>query len=657
MPEHVLGDVREIEALLRNAVDDPEARRGVAIDERRREIVEHLPVGHAEDTRHVVARERLAAERDDLIEEAHRVAHRPCRFAREDRDRGVVGRDRLVREHLAQPLGDRLRRNQLEVVALAAAQDRDGNLVHLRRREDELHVGRRLLQRLQKRVPRLVRQHVDFVDDVDLEAVARGAERDPFLELSHLVDAVVRGAVDLLHVDVVAGGDLFARRAHLTRDRRRPGRFAVGADAIEALGEEARARRLADAADPREEERVGDAVGRDGVGERPGDVLLAGKILERLRAVFAGEDEVTHSAEIAEARSERERRRPLVGYDAGVPHDAHFLERLDRVRADETDLALGLYRDHELVRFVLSHAKLEPGADRVAIALADGGDGPWIVVARSGAFVTCLGKGMMPNGLAVVSRAQLDGWREKHDEVRRRVAIARERGALDRRFIKHVLAAGRWLSREDFLALSAVAAPLAGTFIRTYVDTYATVTEAIAPLAFAPLPRGEKQRLVFTQLARASWSMGHLALAMVEGADREWLRVVCDTMAAAKEMPTWLPLYEQLAIPFVMRAAWCNAKLGKLALPGCKAEHARPWTTGVELFESWHAVVAIGIRHAGLRAEAFKALHGSHVEGENSVGPRDAPVAREHRHPLREGREPDDQRRARLRTRGVPRVP
>jgi hypothetical protein len=61
----------------------------------------------------------------------------------------------------------------LKVVALAAAQDRDGDLVHLRRREDELHVRRRLLERLQERVPRRVREHVDLVHDVDLEAVAR----------------------------------------------------------------------------------------------------------------------------------------------------------------------------------------------------------------------------------------------------------------------------------------------------------------------------------------------------------------------------------------------------------------------------------------------------------------------------------------------------
>jgi hypothetical protein len=49
-------------------------------------------------------------------------------------------------------LGQPRRRDQLEVEALAARQDGDGNLVDLGGGEDEHHVRRRLLQRLQQRV-------------------------------------------------------------------------------------------------------------------------------------------------------------------------------------------------------------------------------------------------------------------------------------------------------------------------------------------------------------------------------------------------------------------------------------------------------------------------------------------------------------------------
>ena len=91
---------------------------------------------------------------------------------------------------------------ELEVVALAPRQDRDRDLVDLGRREDELHVRRRLLERLQERVPRVLREHVDLVHDEDLEAVARRPVGQALLEPPHLVDAVVAGAVDLLDVDV-----------------------------------------------------------------------------------------------------------------------------------------------------------------------------------------------------------------------------------------------------------------------------------------------------------------------------------------------------------------------------------------------------------------------------------------------------------------------
>ncbi len=116
----------------------------------------------------------------------------------------------------------------------------------------------------------------------------------PFLQASHLVDAVVARAVDLLDVEVLPGRDLDARRALVAGRRGGSLRLAVRADAVQALGQKARARRLADAANAGEEERVGDATARDGVRQRSSDVVLSDEILERLRAVLAGEDEVAH---------------------------------------------------------------------------------------------------------------------------------------------------------------------------------------------------------------------------------------------------------------------------------------------------------------------------------------------------------------------------
>ena len=100
---------------------------------------------------------------------------------------------------------------------------------------------------------------MNLVDDHDLVAVPLRPVRERFLQPTHVVDAVVRGAVDLLDVYVDARRDFDARTALVTGGRRRA--FL----AVEGLGEQACCCGLSDAANPGEEERVRDAIGMDGV--------------------------------------------------------------------------------------------------------------------------------------------------------------------------------------------------------------------------------------------------------------------------------------------------------------------------------------------------------------------------------------------------------
>ena len=177
---------------------------------------------------------------------------------------------------------DRRRVDPREVVPLAPRQDRDRNLVRLGRGEDELHMLGRLFERLEERVERLLREHVDFVDDVNLEPRAAGPHGDVLAELADFVDAAVAGAVDLEHVDVVAGGDALADLA-LAAGRGRRAAFAV-----EALGENAGGGGLAHAAGAGEQIGVPDAVAGDGALQRLGDVLLADQLVEPSAADSAG---------------------------------------------------------------------------------------------------------------------------------------------------------------------------------------------------------------------------------------------------------------------------------------------------------------------------------------------------------------------------------
>ena len=72
---------------------------------------------------------------------------------------------------------DRLGRDAGEVIPLAAREHGDRNLVRLGGREEELDVRRRLLQRLQQGVEGPGREHVHFVDVVNLVPRPAGPQR------------------------------------------------------------------------------------------------------------------------------------------------------------------------------------------------------------------------------------------------------------------------------------------------------------------------------------------------------------------------------------------------------------------------------------------------------------------------------------------------
>ena len=168
-----------------------------------------------------------------------------------------------------------------EVEALAARVDRLGNLVRVRGREDEDDVAGRLLERLEQRVERRSREHVDLVDDVDLVAPAGGREAHAADDLlADVVHARARCGVELVDVGVAPLGDLDAVLA------RAVGLAGGALLAVERLGEQARGRGLAGAARTGEQVRVGDRPVGDGVAQRALDVLLADDVVEGLRAVL-----------------------------------------------------------------------------------------------------------------------------------------------------------------------------------------------------------------------------------------------------------------------------------------------------------------------------------------------------------------------------------
>jgi len=175
-----------------------------------------------------------------------------------------------------------------QVVALAARQHREGDLLGIGRCEDEEAAGRRLFEGLEQGVEGGLRQHVDLVDDEDPVLAGGGRVADRLDQLANVVNARAARCVDLLYVRRVAGNDLLTGMAGATGRVRRP------LLAVEAAGQDPCEGGLADAARARQQQGVGHPIASNGVTQRRGDVALAHHLIEGLRPPLARCDLIAH---------------------------------------------------------------------------------------------------------------------------------------------------------------------------------------------------------------------------------------------------------------------------------------------------------------------------------------------------------------------------
>jgi hypothetical protein len=263
----------------------------LAGEEKSEQLADRAAIGEAEHRPDLVGADSAGAVGDRLVEDREAVARRPFRRPGDQRQRLGLRPRRLLRRRPRRNGGELLGGNAAKVEALAAREHRHRHLVHLGGGEQELHMRRRLLERLQERVERVLGQHVDFVDDVDLVARRDGRIAHRLDDLAHVVDAGVAGGVHLDDVDVAPLGYGHTRFTPTSRDRWWAA-LPVRADAVQRLGDEPRGRRLADAAHPGEQKGVSEAVALDRVAEGADHRVLPDQLREALGAIFAGEDPV-----------------------------------------------------------------------------------------------------------------------------------------------------------------------------------------------------------------------------------------------------------------------------------------------------------------------------------------------------------------------------
>lgn len=297
-----------------------------------------------------------------------------------------------------------------------------------------------------------------------------------------------------------------------------------------------------------------------------------------------------------------------------MEHAHHFLSRLDRLSIPHAELALSLYRDHQLLKIIIDSAKVPEGVERVALSLADPKRGPFLVITRDGHFVTCLGEGMSKGDLMVITREKLDGVATRVETLRKRIEVAGlntgERGGVGKLF-RQIYDAGPRFSREGFLIAAAWQPLLFMEYFHWMVETANEVTEAREVLV-RELRRTNKLHARFHELlhsySNSVWFIGHMAVLMALDGKQSYEDLPEKAQEAMQQMPlAWYSVRQGMVGP-ALRGIWGAGRMGKMLLSAYKKFYDEA-TTLYRVVDATCSLATIGLRHSRLAAEVEKTLH------------------------------------------------
>ena len=275
-------------------------------------------------------------------------------------------------------------------------------------------------------------------------------------------------------------------------------------------------------------------------------------------------------------------------------------------------MALDLYRDHKLLRFLLERARIPEGAPRVALSLDHPERGPFLIVTRDGTFVTCLAQGMTVGDLPIITRERLDGITAKHADLKARFEARRRlvgRLGGTGKLLARVYDAGEDLSREEFVALSDMQPLLWKDLSKLQIDTSTGLGEVREQLLHL-LRRTDKLKGPALELLeafyRSTWASAHL-LVLVGLTWREVLERVPPEVLLTMKTYFSASQFQHYVIGPAARSLWVVGKIGKLLLPSYKRAFAEA-DSALTMIEAALGLSVLGLRHAKLAAEIRKML-------------------------------------------------
>ena len=161
-----------------------------------------------------------------LVSQAQRITQAAVRRAGQQLQGARLVNDLLFIKNVFKLCADLLNVQRLQMELQAARQDRDRQLLRIGGRQQEFDMRRRLFQRFQQGVEAVARQHVHFIDQIDLEAAARRGVLHVVEQIAGVFHLGARGGVDLDQIDKTPLLDLPAVVTYAARGGGDPG-FAV----------------------------------------------------------------------------------------------------------------------------------------------------------------------------------------------------------------------------------------------------------------------------------------------------------------------------------------------------------------------------------------------------------------------------------------------
>lgn len=310
-------------------------------------------------------------------------------------------------------------------------------------------------------------------------------------------------------------------------------------------------------------------------------------------------------------------------------HAHHFLQRLDRLPQPHVELALSLYNDVPMLRFILDEERVPERVTRAAICLGAPERGPHIIVTRDGRFVTALAEGMKPYDAHVVPRASLDFMAGRYTSLRERLRRSEAMGTRDehvRAIVEKITRAGARFSREDFDSIAGLHPWLRMEFFRGAVRYGRRCLDLRKSLPSMKRITQSAREATLKDAWNSWWAMNHFTV--LTGVDLGW-----DLYGELEKL-----LGDQVVLPLnqphsrmgvfagMIRGAWLAGRLARsrIALYATWFHRA---TELPDLIKGGVALLAIGARHPSARGEVIAAL-----------APRSEPdgsPAATHRHKLR----------------------